>query len=90
MTTIDALREARSALLNPSLSESERGATVKALEGALFVAQQPGNDVAALREALVLTEEALSIHAIEDRMRNDPDDGDNHALDVARRALGVA
>lgn len=34
----DALREARAALLNPALSESDRAHVVKVLEGALTLA----------------------------------------------------
>lgn len=91
-TVTGALREARAALLNPNLTQGEREQVVRVVEGAITVALTSPNP---LHEALVLTEEALSIRVIEDRLRDKqagkehvPDDGDALALQKARAALG--
>jgi hypothetical protein len=91
-TVTGALREARAALLNPDLTQGEREQVVRVVEGAITVALTSPNP---LREALVLAEEALSIHAIEDQLRDKragrehvPDDGDALVLQKAREALG--
>lgn len=47
----DALREGRAALLNPNLSEHERNAAVKVLEGALDFVKSCGPDAEILRPA---------------------------------------
>lgn len=87
---VDALQEARAALLNPALSESERAVVVKVIEGALALGEssEPEGRFADALKALELTEEALDMHVRADALAGmAPDDGDAHALDVARSAL---
>lgn len=47
----DALREGRAALLNPNLSEPERAASVKIIEGALDIIKMLGPEAEILRPA---------------------------------------
>lgn len=48
---VSALQEARAALLNPNLHETERAASVKVIEGALDFARICGPDAEILRPA---------------------------------------